>query len=488
MNAPRFRCAPHSTENHALKIAVVGSGIAGLSAAARLHAAHELTVFEAASYAGGHACTVDVPDEAIRATLSEPAARPVASRASSSRASSRDPGLTASMGRSQPMETASHAADLGFMVWNHHTYPELKRLFESHDIATEPTSMGFSLSDRRTSLEYAGETLDGVFAQRRNLLRPSFVRMLFDIMRFNRHAMRWVAGPHADSTLGDLIQQERFPREFRDHFLVPMGAAIWSASEHDILAFPAAFFVRFLHNHGMLAPPSRQFRWRVVTGGARRYVSALSRPFANRIRLSKAVQRVRRLPGAGVEIVTADGCERFDAVVLALHADQALAVLEDPTMLEREALTAFPYRRNSAVLHTDHSVLPHSRRAWASWNYHVPAEPGAAVGVTYDLSRLQHLRTCTPLLLTLNDGGRVAPGRVLLRTTFDHPAFTQDSVAMQARHAEVSGRDRVHYCGAYWRNGFHEDGLVSGLAVADAILAQPHPSRGTSVSLASALS
>ena len=458
-----------------MRIAVVGTGIAGLAAAARLHPDHDLTLYEAAPYAGGHACTVDVPDDAIHATLNEPTARELlklGAQASAS-ASARAAGFADRIKIGEPSPSArSHAADLGFMVWNHHTYPGLRRMFERLGVETAATSMGFSVSDAASGLEYAGESLDGVFAQRRNLLRPAFWRMLLDITRFNRDAVAWCSARHAGSTLGQLLAAERFPREFRDQYLIPMGAAIWSASESDMLAFPAAFFVRFLHHHGMLAPPSRQFRWRVVTGGARRYVAALTQPFAGRIRLSSPVQRVQRVPGA-VEVTAASGREHFDEVVLALHADQALALLAEPTPLEHEALSAFPYRRNTAVLHTDFSLLPRRRRAWASWNYHVPADRGAPVAVTYDLSRLQHLRTATPLLLTLNDGGRVGPGRVLLRTTFEHPAFTRASVATQARHAEISGRDRIHFCGAYWRNGFHEDGLVSGEGVARAILSGP---------------
>ncbi len=458
-----------------MRIAVVGTGIAGIAAAAGLHPDHDLTLYEAAPYVGGHACTVDVPDDAIAATMNEPTARELTRRGAQAAAfaSARAAGFEGGIPIGKPHPSVrSHAADLGFMVWNHHTYPRLKHMFERLEIETAATSMGFSVSDGASGLEYAGESLDSVFAQRRNLVRPAFWRMLLDIMRFNRGAVAWCNGAHAGSTLGQLLEAERFPREFRDHYLIPMGAAIWSASESDMLAFPAAFFVRFLHNHGMLEPPSRQFRWRVVTGGARRYVAALTQPFAGRIRLSSPVQRVQRVPGGGVEVLTASGREHFNEVVLALHADQALAILADPTPLEREALSAFPYRSNTAVLHTDFSLLPRRRRAWASWNYHAPADRGAPVGVTYDLSRLQHLRTATPLLLTLNDGGRVGPGRVLLRTTFEHPAFTRASVAMQARHTEVSGRDRIHFCGAYWRNGFHEDGLVSGEAVADAILSR----------------
>lgn len=413
-----------------MRIAIVGAGVSGLAAAAALHPAHEVTVLEAADHVGGHAQTVRV----------EVGGREV-------------------------------HADVGFMVWNEVTYPRLLATFERLGVASAPTSMGFSMSDRRNGLEWAGETLDSVFAQRRNLLRPAFWRMLSDIVRFNREAPGWVEGPHAHSTLGELIAREGLSAGFRDGYLVPMGAAIWSASEHDMERFPAAFFVRFLRNHGMLEPPSRQFRWRVVTGGSRHYVEAIARPFADRVRRSMPVRGVRRVEG-GVEVATDAGAERFDEVVLATHADVSLALLSEATPREREALEAFPYRANRALLHTDVRALPRARRAWSSWNYLVPADRGAPVSVTYDLSRLQHLDTPSPLLLTLNDPGLVDPARVLRTFDFTHPAYTHASTAAQERWAEVSGRDRVHFCGAYWRNGFHEDGFVSGERVAAAILAR----------------
>lgn len=435
-----------------MRIAVVGTGIAGLTAAARLHPHHELTVFEAEPRLGGHALTRTVSDAAVCASLATPDGH----------------GRTA---RLAPHEArpATHAADLGFMVWNHHTYPGLKAMFERLGVATSPTSMGFSVHDATSGLEYAGETLAGLFAQPLNLVNPRFLGMLRAILRFNAHARDWVAGPHADATLGELLERERLPRAFRDFYLVPMGAAIWSASERDMAAFPARFFVRFLANHGMLEPPARQYQWYCVDGGSQHYVAALSQPFADRVRTSCPVRRIER-SADGVRVTHDAGTETFDQVVLASHADQSLALLADPTPLEREALAAFPYRTNTAVLHTDTALLPRARRAWSSWNYHVPADRTAPVMVTYDLARLQHLRTPGPLLLTLNDRDTVAPGRVLERLTFAHPAFTHDSIAWQARHAEVSGSHRVHFCGAYWRNGFHEDGLVSGDAVADLVL------------------
>ncbi len=412
-----------------MKLAIVGTGIAGLTAASQLHASHEISLFEAGDHVGGHAMTLDVPHE----------------------------------GRTWPV-------DAGFMVYNETTYPNFVQMLARFDVATRPAAMGFGLTDRRSGLEWCGTTLDGVFAQRRNLVRPSFLRMLTEILRFNREAPALAEREGPSLTLGELVERGRYSAAFRDHYLVPMGAAIWSAREADMLRFPALFFVRFFRNHGLLEPPHRQLQWRTIVGGSRELVRRLSAPFAHRIRLRTPVVAVRRAPGgAGVDVITAHGPERFDEVVLATHADTSLKLLQEPTPAERQVLRAFPYQRNLAWLHTDTGVLPRARRAWTSWNHHRPASPDAPVSVTYDLSLLQGHATRSPLLLTLNPEGAVQRARVLREIPFDHPVFTVDSIAAQARRAEVSGADRVHYCGAWWRNGFHEDGVVSGLAVAAAL-------------------
>ncbi len=418
-----------------MRIAIVGAGISGLTAAAALNPEHDITVFEAAAHVGGHTNTVRV-------------------------------------------DTASGPfhVDTGFVVFNERTYPEFCALLSRLGVVSRPTSMGFSVSDSLSGIEYGGETLDGVFAQRRNLVRPRFLRMLADILRFNREAIALVDGPCANDTLGELCERAGFSREFRDHYLVPMGAAIWSASERDMRAFPAAFFVRFFDNHGLLEPPSKQPRWRVVAGGSHAYVAPLIAPFAARVRTRTPVESVRRTADA-VELRVPGATVRFDHVVFATHSDQALAVLADATPLEREVVGAFRYQRNSAVLHTDTSVLPRSRRAWASWNYHVPPDRGEPVSVTYDMTRLQGLASPERFLVTLNDTGRVHPARVIRRLEFEHPVFTREAIAAQSRHGEVSGRDRVHFCGAYWRNGFHEDGVATGLRVARQVgaVAPPPP-------------
>lgn len=411
-----------------MKIAVVGAGISGLTAASLLHPEHEIIVFEAAEHIGGHTHTVRV----------ETAAGP-------------------------------YDVDTGFVVFNERTYPEFCALLDRLGVASRQTSMGFSVSNAGSGLEYGGETLDAVFAQRRNLVRPSFLRMIADILRFNREARALVAGPYAGATLGELCDGAGFSRGFRDHYLVPMGAAIWSASERDMRLFPAEFFVRFFSNHGLLEPPAKQPRWRVVAGGSHAYVKPLIAPFSAHVHARTPVRSVRRVAD-GVELRLDGSTVHADHVVFATHSDQTLALLADATPLEREVLGAFRYQSNTAVLHTDTGVLPRRTRAWASWNYHVPADRGAPVSVTYDMTRLQGLHSRERFLVTLNDSGRVPAGRVLRRMTFEHPIFTRDSIAAQARHSEVSGSRRAWFCGAYWRNGFHEDGVVSGLTVARQLL------------------
>lgn len=410
-----------------MKVAIVGAGISGLTVAAQLHGEHDVAVFEAAGHIGGHTHTVRVDTP------------------------------------SGPFDV-----DTGFVVFNERTYPDFCAMLARLGVASRPTTMGFSVTDRRSGIEYGGETLDAVFAQRRNLVNPSFLRMLADILRFNREALALVEGPHANATLGELCDRAGFSEGFRDRYLVPMGAAIWSSSERDMRDFPAAFFVRFFRNHGLLEPPAKQPRWRVVSGGSHAYVAPLIRPFADRVHVRTPVRGVRRT-AAGVEVRLDGGAREFDQVVFATHSDQALALLTDASPLEREVVGAFRYQSNTAVLHTDTSVLPRSRRAWSSWNYHLPADPQAPVSVTYDMTTLQGLSSPERFLVSLNESGQVAASRVIRRMTFEHPVFTREALAAQERHSEVSGPNRVHFCGAYWRNGFHEDGLASGLAVARAM-------------------
>jgi len=403
-----------------MKVAVIGTGIAGLTTAAGLAGRHELTVFEAQDWIGGHTHTVDVEED----------------------------------GR-------TIAVDTGFIVFNDWTYPGFIALLRKLGVTWQPSDMSFSLQCERTGLEYNGTSLNSLFAQRRNLLRPSFLKMIWEILRFNRQAPRFLEAGDETTTLGDWLAANGFGGSFVEQYVVPMGRAIWSAEEEAMLNFPARFFIDFFHRHGFLSVDDRP-QWQTVTGGSREYVRRLTAPFADRIRVATPVASVRRLPQA-VVLRTANGQTlQFDAVVFACHSDQALAMLDDPSEAEREILGAFPYAPNEAVLHTDESLLPKRRLARAAWNYHLRREAGPGVGVTYDMNVLQSLATRRRYLLSLNMTAAIDPRRVLRTFHYSHPVYTPGAVAAQQRHGEISGSRRSFYCGAYWRYGFHEDGLVSG--------------------------
>ncbi|MEN9705447.1 MAG: hypothetical protein RLZZ393_1326 [Pseudomonadota bacterium] len=404
-----------------MKIAIIGSGIAGNVAAHQLHAAHDITVYEAGGHVGGHSHTHRVEQD----------------------------------GRSFQVDT-------GFIVFNDTTYPHFSALLRELDVASEESAMSFSVRDDVRRLEYNGTTLNTLFAQRRNLLRPSFLGMVRDILRFNREAPRILAGEGAEQPLGELLEQGRYGKAFIDHYIVPMGAAIWSTNPASMFQFPARFFVRFLMNHGMLTVNDRPV-WRTVSGGSARYVEKLTAPFRDRIRLRTPVEWIRRQPGSVV--LKAQGQEpvRYDAVFLACHSDQALRLLADPTAAEREVLGAIPYQQNEAVLHTDARLMPTRRLAWACWNYHSLPDRDGPLALTYNMNMLQNLDAPRPLLVTLNRSDVIDPAKVILRATYHHPVFTPESVAAQARHRELDGYRGTYFCGAWWRNGFHEDGVVSAL-------------------------
>lgn len=405
-----------------MRIAIIGAGVAGNTVAYKLHREHEITLFEAQRWVGGHTHTVDVE-----------------------------------------WSGRSYAIDTGFIVCNDWTYPNFLSLLAEIDAPLQPSTMSFSVRCERTGLEYNGATLNTLFAQRRNLLRPSFHRMLRDIMRFNREAPALLdAGDDAHTSLGAYLERGRYRREFINHYLLPMGAAIWSTHPARMLDCPAQFFIRFFHNHGMLSVNDRP-QWRVVQGGSRSYVEKLTAGFRDRIRTSTPAYGVRRVPG-GVEVLSAMGRQQFDAVFLACHSDQALRLLQDPTQAEREVLGAMPYQANDVVLHTDTRLLPKRRLAWAAWNYHVLARPHDAVAVTYNMNQLQSLEAPVTFCVTLNRTDEIDPARIIGRYSYEHPLFTPAAVAAQARHSELNGAHGVYYCGAYWRYGFHEDGVVSALA------------------------
>ena len=407
-----------------MRIAVVGSGVSGLVVAWLLHARHAVTVFEADDRIGGHVHTHDLDVRGQRL-----------------------------------------AVDSGFIVFNDRNYPGFTRLLGRLGVAAQDSTMSFSVQEEESGLEWNGSDLNRLFAQRRNLLRPSFWRMVREIVRFNREARELLAAPAGDDpTLREWLLQRRFARELVDHYVVPMAASLWSAPAAQIGDFPARPFARFFDHHGMLQVEGRP-RWKVIAGGSQRYVEKLVAPFRERVRLVCPVASVRRLPD-GVEVASPAGRERFDHVVLALHADQALRVLADPTGPEREVLAALPYQENVAQLHHDARVLPRTRRAWASWNYFVPRAPREKVTITYGMNELQSLATREPCLVTLNRAEAVDPALVRRTMTYHHPVYARAGFAAQARWSEVSGVARTHYCGAYWGYGFHEDGVQSALRVA----------------------
>lgn len=417
------------------RVAVVGSGIAGLSAAWALSRHAQVTLFESGDYFGGHTHTVDVT-----------------------------------------LEGQTCGVDTGFLVFNERTYPLLIELFAKLGVETAKSDMSFSVQLPHTGLEWSGSNLDTVFAQRSNLLRPGFWRMLSDLLRFNRLTTE-LAERGAEQALaqpiGEFLDAQRFSREFRDWYLLPMVACIWSCPTAQMMAFPISTLIRFCHNHGLLQVANRP-QWHTVRGGARHYVDKLLESIDDK-RLNTAVTGIKRMGAdgsGGVLISTRQGSERFDSVVLASHSDQSLALLDDASAQERQLLGAIAYQRNRAVLHTDTSLLPRRRKAWAAWNYE---HGGAAAGpdqrsvcLHYLLNRLQPLPWKQPVLVSLNPVREPSPAQVLGEYDYAHPVFDQAAVAAQQRLPALQGQHNTWFCGAWTRYGFHEDGLLSGLSVAKA--------------------
>lgn len=410
------------------KIAVIGTGIAGNLAAYRLAPDHDITVFEAKNRVGGHTNTIDVMAPGER-----------------------------------------WAVDTGFIVFNNATYPNFIALLNELGVESQASNMSFSVRDERNGLEYNGATLNSLFAQRKNLLRPSFYRMLRDILRFNREAPALLNDPGATITLGEYLAENNYSRQFVEHYIVPMGAAIWSSSPEGMGAVPAGFFVRFFHNHGLLSIDDRP-TWRVIKGGSQQYVKRLVAGHRDRIRLNSAVQWIRRHPEYIEVKAEGSGVERFDQVFLACHSDQALQLLSDPTPQEKQVLGAIRYQRNEAVLHTDSSLMPRRRRAWAAWNYHVPEHSvgrDGRVALTYNMNILQSLTAPVEFCVTLNHTQAIDPEKIIRVINYSHPIFVEKAVAAQRRHREINGARSTYFCGAYWRYGFHEDGVVSAMNALD---------------------
>jgi predicted NAD/FAD-binding protein len=403
-----------------MKIAIIGSGIAGNTIAYHLYKKHEVTVFEAGSHIGGHTHTHNI----------------------------------SLFGR-------TYSIDTGFIVFNDRTYPNFIEMLNANNVPWQPSDMSFSVQVEASGLEYNGTTLNSLFAQRINLFRPSFYKMIKDILRFNKQALELLESGD-EITLGDYLFQNGYRENFINEYIVPMGAAIWSTDAAQMLHFPARFFVRFFHHHGMLTVNNRP-QWRTIKGGSANYVKILTEPFKHQIKLNTPINSIKRQSSSVLVKPQFGEEETFDFIFIACHSDQALQLLSDASPIEKEILTAIPYQENSVYLHHDRIVLPKRKRAWAAWNYHLSANNTHKVGVTYNMNILQNIQSPEPILVTLNHTNMINPSKVIKRLKYTHPVYTLAGAKAQARHAEISGHNRTAYAGAYWRNGFHEDGVVSAI-------------------------
>ena len=411
-----------------MKIGIIGAGISGLTAAHYLQHRHDVTLFETDARAGGHAHTVDVME----------GDRPI------------------------PVDT-------GFIVFNTRTYPGFVKLLGELGVAWADSEMSFSVRSVRRDFEYSGSGFAGLFAQKRRLLSPRFLRMVRDITRFYKEG-RDLLGEGSEVSLRDWLTEREYSPGFIEDHLYPMVRAVWSANREVAERFPARFLARFFDNHGFLQLSGAP-RWLTIPGGSRSYVRAILAGFHGQLRLGVPVREVRRVEGGAMVWSGAANAERFDHLILACHSDQALALLGDPSELESSLLSAFPYQKNEAVLHTDESLMPRSRRAWASWNVHLDDEGSDGACITYWMNRLQPLGARRNYFVTLNRTNQIRPETILRAQTYAHPVFTAAGVAAQARHAELIDCRNTSYAGAYWKNGFHEDGVASALRVVDRLLA-----------------
>lgn len=416
-----------------MKIAIIGSGISGLTAAYYLSKHHEVGVFESADRIGGHTATVDVSH------------------------GGRD-----------------YAIDTGFIVFNDWTYPNFIELMDELGIQSKPTEMSFSVRSDASGIEYGGNNLNTMFAQRRNLLRPSFYKMISDILRFNREAVSDLESGAISPTmtLGEYLQANNYGDAFVYHYILPMGCAIWSASTESMVDFPLHFFVQFFKNHGLLSINDRP-QWRVIEGGSRSYLGPLTKDFNESIFLNSKIRRIRRADES-VELTMADGQVLvFDHVVLACHSDQALKLLADPAAAEHETLSAIPYQTNEVILHTDESLLPERRLAWSSWNYLLRQKYQERAVLTYNMNILQGIESDTTFCVTLNATDSISPDKIIGRFNYSHPVFSRQSVQAAGLIDKLNGKKNTWFAGAYLGNGFHEDGVVSARKVATAINALP---------------
>jgi len=406
-----------------MRIAVIGAGISGMVAAHLLSDEHDLVVFEANDYIGGHTHTIDVS-----------------------------------------LNGNSYPVDTGFIVFNLLTYPNFTKLLTNLGIRWKPSDMSFSVQSEETGLEYSPKSLGSLFAQKRNFFSWPFYRMLLDVFRFKKESLELLETEDYHTTLGQYLEGRRYSKPFIHHFIIPLGEAIWSADPKRFNDFPARYFVQFFKRHAFLNV-RKQPQWLVVEGGSSSYIGPLTRRYNERIRLNTPVEWVKRYPDyveikpAGLEV------ERFDQAIIAAHSDQALRMLADPSDQERELLSAIPYQENETILHTDISLLPRKKIAWASWNYHIPRTGTGRVTITYDMNILQTLKAPTEFCVTLNPPKRVDPDKIIKEMIYHHPIYTNRGPIAQKLHDQVNGVNRTYFCGAYWGYGFHEDGVNSALAV-----------------------
>ncbi|GIU04314.1 NAD(P)/FAD-dependent oxidoreductase [Shewanella morhuae] len=405
-------------------IAIVGTGISGLTCGHLLSESHQVTVFEANDYIGGHTATVDIEHQG-----------------------------------------QTYAIDTGFIVFNDRTYPRFERLLKRLKVTTLPTEMSFSVHNALTGLEYNGNNLGSLFAQKRNLLNPRFWAFLREILRFNKGCKAlYQQDIYPDGNLGDYLDSENFSSFFAEHYILPMGAAIWSSSIEDMRSFSLKFFIRFFEHHGLLNVSDRP-QWYVLQGGSRSYIPDLIAPFKDNIRLNSPVSAIER-HGNGVKLQVNGQWLEFDEVILACHSDQALRMLKDPTAAEQAILGDLSYQDNDVVLHMDTTILPKRKVAWASWNYRLDGDTKRPASVTYNMNILQQLPANAPTFcVTLNQSELIDTSKVLRRFNYAHPVFNEASLKAQSRREEISGQNHTHFAGAYWHNGFHEDGVRSALDV-----------------------
>lgn len=409
-----------------MKIAIIGSGISGLTCGYYLSRDHDITLFEANDYIGGHTATVDVEVEGV-----------------------------------------NYSVDTGFIVYNDRTYPNFIAMMNEIGVEGRPSQMSFSVRNDSNGLEYNGHTLTTLFAQKRNWLNPKFYSFIFEILRFNRLVKECASqSTSEETTLGDFLTSQRFSDYFCDNYILPMGAAIWSSTLADMRAFPLAFFARFFLNHGLLDVTNRP-QWYVIKGGSREYIKPLTKGFSDKIRLNSPVESVVR-DQAGVTLRVNGQSERFDQVIFACHSDQAKKLLADSNGVEREILSDLAYQANEVILHTDESLLPKRKAAWASWNYWLDGsnqEQSRAPTLTYNMNILQHIQAPQTFCVSLNSSDQIDKEKILKTFVYHHPVFNRASIAAQARRNEINGMSRTWFCGAYWYNGFHEDGVRSALDV-----------------------